>query len=83
MLEAHLTHPSSQGRGNQSRGGGGGGGGRGGARGGGPGGAGASGGDRPKREAILDLSKYTDKEIRVKFLGGRQGQSGGRVHKRS
>ncbi|ODQ79874.1 hypothetical protein BABINDRAFT_8066 [Babjeviella inositovora NRRL Y-12698] len=28
--------------------------------------------DGPKREAILDLSKYQDKQIRVKFIGGRQ-----------
>ncbi|POY70279.1 hypothetical protein BMF94_6715 [Rhodotorula taiwanensis] len=28
--------------------------------------------DRPKREAILDLAKYTDKKICVKFTGGRQ-----------
>ncbi|GAA5987864.1 hypothetical protein JCM11641_003513 [Rhodosporidiobolus odoratus] len=28
--------------------------------------------DRPKREAILDLSKYVDKQIRVKFTGGRE-----------
>lgn len=26
----------------------------------------------PKREAILDLTKYKDQEIRVKFIGGRQ-----------
>ncbi|GAA5912928.1 hypothetical protein JCM5296_002528 [Sporobolomyces johnsonii] len=54
--------------------------GRGGARGGaghagggaGRGGAGAKGDDRPRREAILDLSKYVDKKIRVKFTGGRE-----------
>ncbi|CCE83616.1 Piso0_004200 [Millerozyma farinosa CBS 7064] len=28
--------------------------------------------DGPKREAILDLNKYTEKKIRVKFIGGRQ-----------
>ncbi len=28
--------------------------------------------DRPKKEAILDLSKYQNKEIRVKFVGGRE-----------
>lgn len=28
--------------------------------------------DGPKREAILDLSKYRDQQIRVKFIGGRQ-----------
>ncbi|GAA5883019.1 hypothetical protein JCM1840_004095 [Sporobolomyces johnsonii] len=54
--------------------------GRGGARGGaghagggaGRGGPGAKGDDRPRREAILDLSKYVDKKIRVKFTGGRE-----------
>ncbi|KXH27500.1 LSM domain-containing protein [Colletotrichum salicis] len=64
------------------RGGGGGGGGnyrgRGGGRGGGGGdrgGAQGSGGDRerPKKENILDLSKYMDKQITVKFNGGREG----------
>lgn len=31
--------------------------------------------DKPKREAILDLSKYVDERIRVKFTGGREGKS--------
>ena len=31
------------------------------------------GSDKPKREAILDLSKYVDERIRVKFTGGREG----------
>ncbi|KAK2064909.1 U6 snRNA-associated Sm-like protein LSm7 [Colletotrichum caudatum] len=50
----------------RGRGGGGGGGDRGGAQG--------SGGDRerPKKENILDLSKYMDKQITVKFNGGRE-----------
>ncbi|CCF35428.1 LSM domain-containing protein [Colletotrichum higginsianum] len=66
------------------RGGGGGGGYRG--RGGGRGGGGGSGGggdrgapqgasgdrERPKKENILDLSKYMDKQITVKFNGGRE-----------
>ncbi|KAF8605921.1 U6 snRNA-associated Sm-like protein LSm7 [Ceratobasidium sp. AG-I] len=43
---------------------------------GGPRGGGASRGgapaDKPRREAILDLSKYQDERIRVKFTGGRQ-----------
>ncbi|KZV84572.1 U6 snRNA-associated Sm-like protein LSm7 [Exidia glandulosa HHB12029] len=39
-------------------------------RGGGPGGP--AGGDKPKREAILDLSKYQNEKIRVKFAGGRE-----------
>lgn len=55
-----------------------GGGGRGGGRGGGPGGyqgnrAGGEGGDRKSREAILDLAKYLDKAIALKFTGGREG----------
>ncbi|KAG5338153.1 hypothetical protein E4T56_gene8436 [Termitomyces sp. T112] len=28
--------------------------------------------DKPKREAILDLSKYANDRIRVKFTGGRE-----------
>jgi U6 snRNA-associated Sm-like protein LSm7 len=32
--------------------------------------------DKPKREAILDLAKYTNERIRVKFTGGREGLSG-------
>ncbi|CAJ2503581.1 Uu.00g109750.m01.CDS01 [Anthostomella pinea] len=44
---------------------------------GGRGGRGAHGGDnqereRPKKENILDLSKYMDKKITVKFNGGRE-----------
>lgn len=30
--------------------------------------------DKPKREAILDLSKYVNERIRVKFTGGREGE---------
>lgn len=65
----------------QHRGGGRGGGGE--HRGGGRGGAGGRGGgrgghaggerERPKKENILDLSKYMDKQITVKFTGGREG----------
>jgi hypothetical protein len=29
--------------------------------------------DKPKREAILDLGKYSGERIRVKFTGGREG----------
>ncbi len=29
--------------------------------------------ERPKKENILDLSKYMDKKITVKFNGGREG----------
>ncbi|KAF2466289.1 U6 snRNA-associated Sm-like protein LSm7 [Lindgomyces ingoldianus] len=46
-----------------------------GGRGGHGGGGGAQAGHtdtRPKKENILDLSKYTDKEITVKFQGGRE-----------
>lgn len=32
--------------------------------------------DKPKREAILDLSKYVNERIRVKFTGGREGACG-------
>jgi len=28
--------------------------------------------DKPKREAILDLAKYMNERIRVKFTGGRE-----------
>ena len=51
-------------------------GGRGGGRGGYQGnrqGGGESQGDRKPREAILDLGKYLDKAITVKFTGGREG----------
>lgn len=58
-----------------------GGGGRGGDRGGRGGGRGGHGGgaggqtERPKKENILDLGKYMDKELTVKFSGGREGTS--------
>jgi U6 snRNA-associated Sm-like protein LSm7 len=54
--------------------------GRGGGRGGGRqsqqksgGGGGAQ--EKPKKENILDLNKYMDKEVQVKFNGGREGGS--------
>lgn len=56
------------------RGGGGGGDHRGG-RGGGRGGAQGGQAEKPKKENILDLSKYMDKQINVKFNGGREGWS--------
>ena len=63
------------------RGGGGGRGGEGGYRGRGGGGGGGRGGahaagdkDRPKKENILDLAKYMDKRITVKFNGGRESK---------
>ncbi len=60
-----------RGRGGSGRAGGGGDhgrGGRGGARGGG-----GQQAEKPKKENILDLTKYMDKEITVKFNGGREG----------
>uniref|UniRef100_A0A146LR74 U6 snRNA-associated Sm-like protein LSm7 n=1 Tax=Lygus hesperus TaxID=30085 RepID=A0A146LR74_LYGHE len=44
----------------------------GGDRGGGDRGAGGDQKDRKRKESILDLSKYLDKPIRVKFSGGRE-----------
>jgi small nuclear ribonucleoprotein (snRNP)-like protein len=47
-------------------------------RGGGPSRGGKTGTDdkdRPKRQAILDLAKYVDHRVRVKFTGGREGAS--------
>lgn len=44
-------------------------------------GGGAGGGaqqqqqEKPKKENILDLNKYMDKEVRVKFNGGREGKT--------
>ncbi|KFA76218.1 hypothetical protein S40288_07671 [Stachybotrys chartarum IBT 40288] len=73
--------PAQRGRGGGRGGGGGGGGFRGGrGGGGGRGGAGAgrseggAAGDREKskKENILDLAKYMDKQITVKFNGGRE-----------
>ncbi|KAM3513250.1 hypothetical protein MY11210_003116 [Beauveria gryllotalpidicola] len=64
-------HYRGGGRGGSSRGGGGGGGG-GGERGGYRGGGGGEGGEKPKKENILDLTKYMDKQITVKFNGGRE-----------
>ncbi|KAK2626443.1 hypothetical protein QTJ16_003618 [Diplocarpon rosae] len=45
-----------------------------GGRGGGRGGGSHTGGERerPKKENILDLGKYMDKQITVKFTGGRE-----------
>lgn len=51
-------------------------GGRGGGRGGRGGSAGRGGNapqEKPKKEAILNLAKYVDKQIRVKFAGSREG----------
>lgn len=63
-------------RGNSNRGGGSRGGPRGGGGGSSRGGGQHQGGDRekPKKENILNLEKYMDKEITVKFNGGREGK---------
>ena len=45
-----------------------------GGRGGGRGGAQGGQAEKPKKENILDLSKYMDKQINVKFNGGREGK---------
>jgi len=43
-------------------------------RGGGSGGSSAQNSqEKPKREAILDLTKYVNTDIRITFQGGRQG----------
>lgn len=60
-----------RGGGGGSRGGGDHRGGRGGGRGGSQGGQ----AEKPKKENILDLTKYIDKQISVKFNGGREGWS--------
>ena len=47
-----------------------------GGRGGGRGGAQQNGqAEKPKKENILNLKQYQDKEIKVKFNGGREGSS--------
>ena len=61
---------AAEGRGGGSRGGGGGGAS---SRGGRDGGTATQQHEKPKRENILDLTKYMDKEITVKFNGGREG----------
>ena len=47
---------------------------RGGGRGGARGGSQGSQAEKPKKENILDLTKYMDKQITVKFTGGREGE---------
>lgn len=37
------------------------------------GGGGGGAQEKPKKENILDLNKYMDKEVQVKFNGGREG----------
>lgn len=84
MADSNRGGGRGRGGGGGFRGRGGGGGGGGGGHRGGRGGHGGGGGhghhegggersERPKKENILDLSKYQDKEIRVKFAGGREG----------
>ncbi|VUC21905.1 unnamed protein product [Clonostachys rosea] len=68
MSERPSHRGGGRGGGGGHRGGGHRGGGRGGARDGGNSGE----RERPKKENILDLSKYMDKEITVKFNGGRE-----------
>ena len=41
---------------------------------GGSGGGSQQAGEQRKKENILDLTKYMDKEITVKFNGGREGE---------
>lgn len=48
--------------------------GRGGGRSQQKGGASGSAQEKPKKENILDLGKYMDKEVQVKFNGGREGK---------
>lgn len=66
LTHSHLAQGRGRGRGSASRGGG--------ASTGRGGGAAGKGDDKPRREAILDLSKYVDKRVRVKFTGGREGK---------
>ncbi|MCJ1274623.1 Sm-like protein lsm7 [Puttea exsequens] len=47
-----------------------------GQRGGRGGGHAGQAGEKPKKENILDLTKYMDKEIAVKFNGGREDDEG-------
>jgi U6 snRNA-associated Sm-like protein LSm7 len=52
--------------------------GRGGDRGGRGGGGGRSGAseqkERPKKENIIDLNRFMDKPLKIKFSGGREGE---------
>ncbi|ORY97344.1 hypothetical protein BCR43DRAFT_489629 [Syncephalastrum racemosum] len=71
ILTFFITQMSDRGNRGQHRGGD-----RGRGRGGGRGGRGGhhSGGqhEKPKKESILDLSKYMNKKVRVRFNGGRE-----------
>ncbi|TQW01099.1 LSM domain-containing protein [Cordyceps javanica] len=69
----HRGGRGGRGDGGHHRGGGRGGrGGHGGGERGGHRGGGADSGEKPKKENILDLAKYMDKQITVKFNGGRE-----------
>jgi U6 snRNA-associated Sm-like protein LSm7 len=68
MSERGNFRAGGRGGGGRGRGGGGDRGGRGG------GGAGAKDGGERKKENILDLNKYMDKAVTVKFNGGREGE---------
>ena len=68
MSERGNFRAGGRGSGGRGRGGGGDRGGRGG------GGAGAKDGGERKKENILDLNKYMDKAVTVKFNGGREGK---------
>lgn len=69
-----LNYNDKQGARGSHRGRGRGGGGRGGGGAGGRGGYhGAQQQEKPKKESILDLSKYMEKKVRVRFNGGREG----------
>ena len=35
--------------------------------------------EKKKRESILNLQQYVDKSVRVKFMGGREGECGLRL----
>lgn len=48
--------------------------GRGGGPGSGPSGPGGGAQERKKKESILNLANYVDKSVRVKFMGGREGE---------
>lgn len=67
----HFRGGGGGGRGGGGRGGGGRGGNRGGAHGQGGGASGAQT-EKPKKENILNLNKYINKEVNVKFNGGRE-----------
>ena len=62
FIQGNRGHYRGRGRGGS--------GGRGGGRGGHHGGQQQ---DKPKKESILDLSKYMEKKVRVRFNGGREG----------